>query len=69
MLVIRQIDVTELEGSWPRHFLITEDGEHLVVASQTESKMEVFKIDQSTGMLNRKAMVDTEAQSAVVAVI
>jgi len=47
--------VQHIETGWkhPRHFKITPDGNHLVVANRDSNNLVVFRRDSTTGMLNQ----------------
>ncbi len=49
----KQLEAVESGGTWPRHFAISEDGEHMLVADQFKHVITTFKIDKETGKISK----------------
>jgi len=45
------IKIENVRGKTPRHFILTEDDQWLIVANQDSHNLVVFKRDKSTGLL------------------
>ena len=50
---LSQVEAVPTGGTWPRHFAISEDGRHILVADQFKSIVSVFTVDEATGKLTK----------------
>jgi 6-phosphogluconolactonase len=49
---LEKIQNISTEGNWPRNFVISPSGKHLLVANQKSNNITVFKIDENSGKLS-----------------
>ncbi|MEQ9301584.1 MAG: lactonase family protein [Cyclobacteriaceae bacterium] len=45
------LEVTSTEGAWPRDFMLTPDGKHMLVANEQSDNIVLFNRDLDTGLL------------------
>lgn len=64
---LTRVQLFDLEGTWPRHFLIHPEGRHLLVAEQFKNQIEVVNLDPSNGLLTKGTTIGTEAAPTVLA--
>ena len=55
-------------GTWPRHFKISMSGKLMFVSLQLKNKLEVYKIEQSSGILERLATLESANSPAFVGI-
>lgn len=46
------VDVVSTEGAWPRDFMLTPNGQHLLVANEQSDNITLFNRDVSTGLIS-----------------
>ncbi|MEM8894309.1 MAG: lactonase family protein [Bacteroidota bacterium] len=49
---ISLVDITSVEGNWPRNFMLTPNEEHLLVANEWSDNIVLFDRDPTTGLIN-----------------
>ena len=55
-------------GTWPRHFKISMSGKLMFVSLQLKNKLEVYKIEQSSGALERLTTLESSNSPAYVGI-
>lgn len=65
---LRRVQLFDLEGTWPRHFLVHPEGRHLLVAEQFKNQIEIVNVDPSNGLLSKGSTIGTEQAPTVLAI-
>jgi 6-phosphogluconolactonase len=53
-------------GNWPRHFSIRPDGKFVVVALQLSNDLEVYRVGEADGSLEKAGQVQSENSPSFV---
>lgn len=64
---LSRIQIQDLAGTWPRHFLIHPEGRYILVAEQFKNQIEVVHVDPASGRLTPGVTIGTEAAPTVLA--
>ena len=61
--------VQPTSGTWPRHFTISKSGKLMFVALQKRNLIDMFKINQSNGQLEKCCAFDSLNSPAYVGIL
>jgi 6-phosphogluconolactonase len=64
---LSQIQVQYVGGPMPRHFKVHPDGKFLLVALQESNKLELYQIDQDSGVLGPSQTIASDNNPTIVA--
>ena len=67
--MLLNIGFASVEGKTPRHFIVDQDGEYLLVANQDSDSVVAFSLDSESGGLNATGITTNVPTPACVKIL